>query len=84
MVAIESVEDRLSTLRSKLRLAKAKHDANSIDCRKRAFCDEASDNGLNDTTFLEIFAGEAGLTGAVRAILMIYNLTLQGMSLSKS
>lgn len=68
MVAIESVEDRLSTLRSKLRLAKAKHDANSIDCRKRAFCDEAGDDGLNDTTFLEIFAGEAGLTGAVRRL----------------
>eukprot|EP00435_Cladocopium_sp_Y103_P042266 s1436_g11.t1 len=67
-VAIEPIEDRLSPLRSKLLRAKARHDANSIDCRKRSLSDEANDDGLNDTTFLEIFAGKAGVTGAVRRL----------------
>ena len=57
--------DRLAFLKQKLKEKKVSHFALELESRKRKFSDMAEEQ-LNDTWFLELFAGEAGLTAAVR------------------
>lgn len=59
---IESVEDSLKTLREKLKVAKSLHAQNSIVSLRVT----TSSQDSSDATFLEIFAGAAGLTAAVK------------------
>ena len=58
--------DRLAFLKQKLKEKKVSHFALEFESRKRKFSDMAKEEQLNDTWFLELFAGEAGLTAAVR------------------
>ena len=65
--AVESIENRLVWLRQKLQAAKDKHALNSEISRNHD-SPHNDEFGLNDTAFLEIFAGAAGLTSAVKRV----------------
>lgn len=78
--AVEPAENRLAFLKRKLREKKV-----SLCMKLEQVQTTASSNNerspaqeLNDTTFLELFAGEAGLTEAVREAVRKVNIPVPG------
>ena len=74
MATVESAVDRLAELRAKLRKVQARRgftNAFTTSGENSPPSDKADNTDLKDATFLELFAGEAGLTAAVNRAGMV-------------
>ena len=81
------MEDRLAILRQRLGELKQLHfskNSNSATSTKRKQPDKSDDTWQNDMTFLDFFAGEAGLTKAVMragvAVLQAHDIHGNGLN----